>query len=157
MQSQLEAIALRSVLHNVKIAVLLKQQQLLQTRFQWSTQGVRTNSLVYSRILKTSFSKLLQHRLDLTTENLRILFEGHYTLIGRNMSRKFQISLRNVTECSGIMTIANYIQSGNTSPDKLHHTVKSSCRHILNRKSPRAIPLSVNIKWPITGEFIVHL
>ena len=53
-------------------------------------------SMVYSRTLKTSFSKLLQHRLDLNTENLRILFEGYYTLIGRNMSRKFQIPLNKV-------------------------------------------------------------
>ena len=50
--------------------------------------------MVYTRILKSYFSKLLQHRLDLTTENLWILLENHYTLIGRNMSRKFKISLR---------------------------------------------------------------
>ena len=55
--------------------------------------------MVYSRTLKTSFSKILQHRLDLTTENLRILFEGHYTPIGRNMSQKFQIPLKVAFEC----------------------------------------------------------
>ena len=49
--------------------------------------------MVYSRTLKTSFAKLLQHHLDLTTENLWIFFEGHYSLIGRNMSRKFQTPL----------------------------------------------------------------
>ena len=46
--------------------------------------------MVYSRTLKISFSKLLQRRLDFTTENLWILFEGHYTPIKRNVSWKFQ-------------------------------------------------------------------
>ena len=49
--------------------------------------------MVCSKTLKTSFSKLLQHRLNLTTENMWIFLKGHYTLIGRNMSRKFQIPL----------------------------------------------------------------
>ena len=53
--------------------------------------------MVYSRTLKTSFSWILQHRLDITTEDLWILFEGHYTLIGSNMSRKFQIPLKIIT------------------------------------------------------------
>ena len=49
--------------------------------------------MVYSRTRKTSFSKLLRHRLDLTTENLCIHLEGHYLLIGRNMCWKFSIPL----------------------------------------------------------------
>ena len=63
---------------------------------QATAAAVDTFSMVYSRTLKTSFSKFLQHRLDLTSENLRIIFEGHYTLIGRNMSRKFQIPLSDI-------------------------------------------------------------
>ena len=49
--------------------------------------------MVYIKTLKTSFSNLLQHRLDLTTENLWILLEGHCLLIGRNMSQKLQTPL----------------------------------------------------------------
>ena len=45
--------------------------------------------MVYSRTLKTYFSNFLQHRLDITPENLWILFEGHNTPIGSNMSHKF--------------------------------------------------------------------
>ena len=49
--------------------------------------------MVYSQTRKTAFSKLLQHRLDLTTESLWIHLEGHYSLIGRNMCWKFSIPL----------------------------------------------------------------
>ena len=60
---------------------------------QATAAAVDTFLIVFNRTLKTSFSKLLQQRLDLTTENLWILFEGHYRLIGRYVSRKFQIPL----------------------------------------------------------------
>ena len=50
--------------------------------------------MVSSRSLKTYFLKLFHHWLDLTTESLCILLEGHYTLIGRSMSQKFQIPLK---------------------------------------------------------------
>ena len=59
-------------LHNVKTVVFLKQR---------------------SSSCRHILSKLLHHRLDLTTENLWILFEGHYTLIGSNLSQKFEIPL----------------------------------------------------------------
>ena len=56
--------------------------------------------MVYSRAHKISFSKLLQQRLDITTEILWIPFEGHYTPIERNMSRKFSNPFKlNVKHC----------------------------------------------------------
>ena len=60
---------------------------------QATAAAVDTFLMVYSWTLKTSFSKLLQHQLDLTKENLWILLEGHYTLIGRYMSQRFRILL----------------------------------------------------------------
>ena len=51
--------------------------------FSSNSSSCRRISMVYSGTLKTSFSRLVQYRLDLTTENLWILFGGHYTVIGQ--------------------------------------------------------------------------
>ena len=74
---------------------------------QATAAAADTFQMVYSRRLKSYFSKLLQHRLDLTTENLWTLLEGHYTLIGRKMSRKFKISLT-IPQCLLYLFSLNY-------------------------------------------------
>ena len=76
--------------------------------------------MVYSRTLKTSLSKLLQHRLDPTTENLWIIFEGHYTLIEWTMSRKFQIPLGNAVHISYLRN-AIHFKSKNVEVNTIDH------------------------------------
>ena len=57
------------------------------------------------RTLKIFFSKFLQHRLDLTKENLQILFESHYTLIGRNMSWSPSLEDHRICTEDGVETV----------------------------------------------------